>query len=94
MKLRISMSRKEAELQAKLAEHGFSMASAKSIHERVAGALDDEAASFENLKNFLGIADQNSTTLKYSSVLWPGFDFGATAGETECLSRRDIVILG
>jgi hypothetical protein len=81
MRLRISMSHKEAQLQAKLAEHGPSLDGAKNIHERVAGALGDEASGFENLKNLLGVADRNSTTLKYDSVLWPGFDFNATADE-------------
>lgn len=81
MKLRMSMANKEAQLEAKLAELGFSFGDAELIHERVANALGDEASRFEDMKILLGIADEDSSTLKYSSVLWPGFDFTAIAGE-------------
>ena len=81
MKLRIRMSHKEAQLEAKLAEHGFSVDDGERLHERVAEALADEASYFGNMKKLLGIADQDATSLEYSSVLWPGFDFNAIASE-------------
>lgn len=80
MKLRMSMSHQEAQLEAKLAEHGLSVSDAESVHQRVAGALGDEATNFENLKALLRIADLETSSLTYSSVLWPGFDFTAIAG--------------
>jgi hypothetical protein len=81
MKLRMSMANKEAQLEAKLAELGLSLGDAELIHERVANGLGDEASRFGDMKMLLGIADQDSSTLTYSSVLWPGFDFTAIAGE-------------
>ncbi|MGB6512497.1 MAG: hypothetical protein WBF57_05845 [Mycobacterium sp.] len=81
MKLRMKMSHKEAQLEGKLAEHGLSVDDGKRIHERVAQTLGDETSGFENLKSLLGIADQDARSLKYSSVLWPGFDFNAITGE-------------
>ncbi|OBF54897.1 hypothetical protein A5787_03910 [Mycobacterium sp. 852002-50816_SCH5313054-b] len=80
MKLRISMSRKQAQLEAKLAEHELSVDDAERIHERIVEALGDEAAYFGNMKRLLGILDQDALSLEYSSVLWPGFDFKAVSG--------------
>ncbi|MGO8962316.1 hypothetical protein [Mycobacterium sp.] len=81
MKLRMKMSHNEARLEAKLAEHGLSVDDGNRIHERVAQTLGDEASGFGNLKSLLGIMDQHTRSLKYSSVLWPGFDFTASTGE-------------
>lgn len=81
MKLRIKMSHKENQLAAKLAEHGLSVDDAEHIHERIAEALGDEASYFRNLKKLLGIADENATSLQYDSILWPGFNFNAVAGD-------------
>ncbi|WP_245850621.1 hypothetical protein [Mycobacterium angelicum] len=80
MKLRIRMSHKEAQLKAKLAEHGLTVDDAQHIHQRVAEALGEEAAYFRNMNALLGIAERGSSSLKYSSVLWPGFEFTAIAG--------------
>jgi hypothetical protein len=79
MKLRIKMSHKEAELEAKLAEHELSVASAERIHERVVDGLGDEAVYFANMKKLIKFAEQDATSLKYESVLWPGFTFKASA---------------
>jgi hypothetical protein len=81
MRLRMSMANKEAQLEAKLAEQGLSFCDAVLIHERVATALGDEASRFEDIKKVLRITDNDSSALKFSSVLWPGFDFNAIAGE-------------
>lgn len=96
MKLRIKMSHKELQLEAKLAEHGLSVSDAERIHERVAKALGDEASYFGNMKKLLGVAEQDGTSVKYDSVLWPGFSFNATASEDGMLesaryrhTRRD-----
>jgi hypothetical protein len=96
MKLRIKMSHKELQLEAKLAEQGLSVADAERIHERVARALGDEASYFGNMKKLLGIAEQAATSFEYSSVLWPGFSFNPTAREDGMLesaryrhTRRD-----
>lgn len=50
MRLRMSMANKEAQLEAKLAEHGLSLEDAELIHERIARALGDEASRYENMK--------------------------------------------
>jgi hypothetical protein len=82
MKIRTMNEREVKLFEAKLAEHGLSFDSAERVYERVAKAVgDNEATRFENIKHILGIASQSSTSLKYSSILWPGFDFNATAGE-------------
>jgi hypothetical protein len=86
MKLRIRMSHQEAQVEAKLAEQNLSIDAADRIHERVAEGLgDDEASYFENMKKMLGIADQDATSVQYKSVLWPGFNFNATASEVGLL---------
>ncbi|AGZ49861.1 hypothetical protein PJN25_23430 [Mycobacterium kansasii] len=96
MRLRMSMANKEAQLEAKLAEHGLSLKDAERIHERIARALSDEDSRYENMKKLLGVTEQDSAGLKYSSVLWPGFDFNAIAGDEGVLesagyrhTRRD-----
>ncbi|ORV71048.1 hypothetical protein [Mycobacterium gastri] len=72
------------------------MEDAELIHERIARALGDEASRYENMKMLLGVAEQDSAALRYNSVLWPGFDFKAIAGEDGVLesarywhTRRD-----
>lgn len=81
MKVRMSMAGKESLLEAKLAENKFTIEQAKHIHERIAEALGDEASRFENMKKLLGIVGPDASSLKYSSALWPGFEFTATVGE-------------
>lgn len=96
MKLRVKMSHKEAQLEAKLAEQGMSVDDAQRVHDRIAHLLGDEASYFSNMKELMG-ADQEATWLKYNSVLWPGFEFKATAGADGVLesarywhTRRDL----
>lgn len=96
MKLRMVSEEESKLLEAKLAEHGFSVVDAQRVHERVAKALGDEASYFGNMQKLLSIADQNATSLGYSSALWPGFDFNAIANEEGLLesaryrhTRRD-----
>jgi hypothetical protein len=80
MKLRLKMSQKLDHLEAKLTDHGLTVADGERIHDRVAQALGDEISFFDNLTHLLG-ADRGSTSLKFTSVLWPEFDFTAVAGE-------------
>lgn len=81
MKLRLKMSRKEAALAAKLGQHEFSIDDAERIHRQVSGALEGETTRFANMKQLLSVPDQDASTLTYSSVVWPGFDFNAIADE-------------
>src|ERR1700722_12456109 len=81
MKIRMTMSQQLPELEAKLAEHTVTLEDAERLQERIAQVINDETARFDDVKELLGIADQGSTSLKYSSVLWPEFDFTATAGD-------------
>jgi len=81
MKLRMLMAGKESLLKAKLAEHELTIEQAMQIHERVTEALGAEASRFENMKKLLGMIGPDASSLKYSSVLWPGFDFTAVAGD-------------
>ncbi|MEE6139953.1 hypothetical protein SKC41_26950 [Mycobacterium sp. 050128] len=81
MKMRMSMAGKESLLEAKLAEHKLAIEQANLIYERVSEALSAPASRFENMKKLLGIVSPEFSPLKYGSVLWPGFEFKATAGE-------------
>ncbi|WP_131812727.1 hypothetical protein [Mycolicibacterium peregrinum] len=63
-----------------LTEYGISTEDAQRIHQRVVGLLDDESSRFENLKQVVGVAKQDSTSLSFCSVLWPGFEFTAHTG--------------
>ncbi len=81
MKLRLLMSHKQAQLEAKLAQHGLSVGDAERIHAQVAQTLDNEASRFENMKKLLRVSDQDPTSLKYSSAFWPEFDFNAITGD-------------
>ncbi|WP_245836030.1 hypothetical protein [Mycobacterium rhizamassiliense] len=74
MKLRVKMSKEEAELEAKLSEQGLSVDDAQRVHDRVADFLGGEASFFQNTKKLLG-ADPAASSLEFSSVLWPGFEF-------------------
>ncbi|MEE6139954.1 hypothetical protein SKC41_26955 [Mycobacterium sp. 050128] len=80
MKLRIKMSHKETQLEAKLNEHGLSVGDAQRVHDRVANELGGATTYFQNMKSLLGV-DPSAISLRYSSVLWPGFEFKANATE-------------
>ncbi|KZS65118.1 MAG: hypothetical protein K2X56_06085 [Mycobacterium pseudokansasii] len=82
MTTKLRMIKEEARfLHAKLAEFGLSVSDAESTHKRVSETLGDKASYFQNMKKLLGVADSGVASLEYSSVLWPGFDFKASASE-------------
>jgi hypothetical protein len=80
MKPRLSLADTRGLLDAKLATIGLSLDDAVRIHDRVAEALSEETSRFQDMKTLLGVVDEQATSLKYSSVLWPGFEFNAHAG--------------
>lgn len=88
MKLTITMSRREAQLQVKLAQRGLSVGDAERIHGQVAEALGDESCYFSNMTSLLDLRDQAATSRQFRSVMWPGFDFTATAGDDGRLDSR------
>lgn len=85
MKPRMVNEKETQLLEAKLAEHGLSVDAAELIYKRVAEALDDEDSRFQNMKKLLDIAEQNGASVKYSSILWPGFDFNAVTRDDALL---------
>ncbi len=92
MKPRLSLSDTSGLLDSKLAMVGLSMDGAKRIRDRIAGALSVESSRFRDMKTLLGVGDEGAATfLKYSSVLWPGFEFRAQAGIDECLESAGYV---
>ncbi|WP_231993983.1 hypothetical protein [Mycobacterium sp. 852002-50816_SCH5313054-b] len=81
MKLRM-VNKKDAKLlEATLADHRLPLAAAERIHGRVGEAPDSGTSRFASMKKLLGIADRDSTSLEYSSLLWPEFDFKATSAK-------------
>jgi hypothetical protein len=95
MTMKLTIFNEEAKLETKLSEFGLSFSDAERVYERVAETLGDEASHFENMKKLLGI-DRDAPSVKYSSVLWPEFDFNAIAGKDGLLesagyrhTRRD-----
>lgn len=81
MKLRLQMSREETALAAKLSQHGVPIDDAERIHREVSGALEEETTRFASIKELLGITGQDASTVTFSSVVWPGFDFNASADD-------------
>lgn len=79
MKLRLKMSQKLDQLEAKLANHGLTPPDAERIHARVTETLGDEATFFNKLATFLG-AQHDRASLTFNSELWPDFAFTATVG--------------
>ena len=75
--MKLGMIHREARMEAKLADHGFTMRDAEAIAERVAQALGDEWTFFNGLTHGLA-ADADSASVGFTSVLWPEFDFEAT----------------
>jgi hypothetical protein len=80
MKPRLSLADARGLLDAKLTEIGLSLDGAVRIHDRIAESLSEEISRFRDMKTLLGVLDEDATSLKYSSVLWPGFEFNAHAG--------------
>lgn len=79
MKPRLSLKDTRDLLDAKLAKAGLSLDEAVRIHDRVAEALSEATSRFRDMKTLLGVLDEDATSLKYNSVLWPGFKFNAYA---------------
>ncbi|MGV0583789.1 hypothetical protein ABQE45_08585 [Mycobacteroides chelonae] len=75
--MKFGMINREARIEAKLADHGLTLHDAEAIAERVAQALGDESTFFNDLSDRLS-ADADSASLRFTSVLWPEFDFEAT----------------
>jgi len=78
MKPRLSLADARGLLDAKVAEAGLSLEEAGRVHSRISQVLSDEKSRFRDMKALLGL-DEDGTSLTYSSVLWPGFEFRADA---------------
>jgi hypothetical protein len=79
MKPLLSLKNSRGLLDARLAPIGLSLDGAVRIHDRVAEALNNDTSRFRDMKTLLGVLDEDATSLKYNSVLWPGFGFNAHA---------------
>ena len=80
MKPRLSLADTRGLIDAKLTKIGLSSDAAERTHDRIAEALSVENSRFREMKTLLGVADEKATSLKYASVLWPGFEFSARVG--------------
>lgn len=83
---------REARIEAKLADHGFTMYDAEAIAERVAQAHGDESIFFNGLTH--GLADADSASVGFTSVLWRSSTLKLLATQTEWFSRRAIDVFG
>ncbi|MEZ0350841.1 hypothetical protein [Mycobacterium sp. pR1184] len=81
MKPRLSLADTRGLLDARLSRVGVNLDNAARTHERIAAALSDQNSRFRDMKTLLGIVDNDATSLRYNSVLWPGFDFNAHADQ-------------
>jgi hypothetical protein len=81
MKPRLSLADTRGLVDDRVSRVGLSLEDAVRIHERITAALTEETSRFREVKALLRIPDKDATTLSYSSVLWPGFDFNAHADE-------------
>lgn len=79
MKPLLSLKNTRGLLEARLSAIGLSLDEAVRIHDRVAEALNNETSRFRDMKTLLGVVDEDATSLTYTSVLWPGFEFSAHA---------------
>lgn len=82
MKRRLTMAGKVDLIESKLTDHGLSIDDASGVSRHVSAALSDKSSRFTELRKLLGIADDDSASVGYSSVFWPGFDFNAIANES------------
>jgi hypothetical protein len=78
MKPRLSLADAQGLFDTKVAQAGLSLDVARRIYHRISEALSEETSRFQDIKAVLGV-DEDATSLKYSSVLWPGFEFVAKA---------------
>jgi hypothetical protein len=81
MKPRLSLADTQGLLDARLSKVGVSRDNAVRIYERIAAALTEETSRFRTMRKLVGISDGDDRSLRYTSVLWPGFDFNARADE-------------
>jgi hypothetical protein len=77
--MKYGMFDQDLERKAKLAEHGLSFGDAERIHQRVADVFRDASTQFANLQALLGAEADNGGALSFHGILWPEFDFTATA---------------
>ena len=78
MKPRLSLADARGLFATKVTQAGLSLDVAGRIHHRISTALSEETSRFRDMKAVLGV-DEEATSLRYSSVLWPGFEFCAHA---------------
>ncbi len=79
MKPRLSLADAQGLLINKVGQAGLSLDAAERVHDRISRALGEDTSRFHDMKAALGV-DEDATSLKYTSVLWPGFEFRAHAG--------------
>lgn len=77
--MKYGLINRDAVREAKLVEHGLSLSDAERIHRRVADLLNDETTQFENLRALVGAETPEIGSLTFPGILWPDFDFTATA---------------
>lgn len=80
MKLRLKMSQKLAYLDEKLSRHELTVADGDRVRTQLASTLGDERSFFVNLRTLVDETEHDATSLRFCSLLWPEFDFRATAG--------------
>lgn len=80
MTMRFGLLDKRDEIEKKLSEHELSLEEGESIHGRMKNLFDDEQYFLSNLYKFLDI--RHHSPLSFNSMLWPGYDFAATMGES------------
>ncbi|GAB5895394.1 hypothetical protein OKHIL_12010 [Mycolicibacterium mageritense] len=77
--MKYGMINRDAVREAKLAERGLSVGDAEHIHLRVAEQLANRSTQFENLRTLVGAEAPEIGSLTFRGILWPDFDFTATA---------------
>lgn len=82
MKFRLSMTSDpvmKGRLATKLADYGLTVADGERIHAQITEVLVDEDLFFRNLQAFFDVDTGGAQEVSCASVLWPEFDFKATA---------------
>lgn len=80
--MKYGMLIREADREAKLAEHGLSFADAERIHRRVAELFDNKSTQFANLRALIGTEAPEAASLTFKGILWPDYDFTATSDDS------------
>jgi hypothetical protein len=78
-------------VDARLAEHGFTLDDAERIHRQIADALHYEATQFETIQRLLEVDGRQSNSLSFPSGFWPDFCFIAHADDGGVLDRARYV---